>query len=410
VGNQAVQRLYEKGEIQATLSVNQPNDPAEREAEQVAEQVMRMSGVEQASESQEGVEVRRKATSRGSTVEGEAKDQIESIKSGGKPLSPSTLSFFEPRFGRDFSDIRVHIGQQADEAARSINAEAFTHGRDVVVRSGAYEPERPSGKRLLAHELAHVVQQRKDAATGSVQRQQQTDESSTEEKPTGDQQEGTYSQTDIELFQEYVTWAAENYVVPDHETLKRTGGNWGDPSHKDDPPEDWVLAGYQQAAEQSEPFVKTAAAAMGVGITIMTLGQTAFAAGAYGGFGGASLSEVGVIQWGRVGSRVVAHFAGWPGGLASGPGEAMEEEQVGMEAPSPEREPQYTADDVRMKVQSGDATRLQVGYFVIRILDDADVLKRFFQENHSELMEKHYSSVKELVGKKVDEKVSELSP
>jgi hypothetical protein len=174
--NQAIQRLYEKDEIQAALSVSQPNDPAEREADQVAEQVMHMSGAEQETDFQEAVEVRRKTTSRGSTVEGEAKDQIESIKSGGKPLSPSTLSFFEPRFGRDFSDIRVHTGQQADEVARAVDAEAFTRGTDVVFRSGKYDPSSNQGKKLLAHELTHVVQQQGDQSgprsqTESVQRQ-----------------------------------------------------------------------------------------------------------------------------------------------------------------------------------------------------------------------------------------------
>lgn len=158
-GNQTVQRLYESGEIQAALSVSQPGDPKEREAEQVAEQVMRIAGAEQVSDSPDRVEVSRKAMSGGSTVEGKAKDQIESIKGGGKPLSPSTRSYFEPRFGRDFSDVRVHTGQQADKAARSINAEAFTHGTDVVFRSGAYDPDSDRGRGLIAHELAHVVQQ-----------------------------------------------------------------------------------------------------------------------------------------------------------------------------------------------------------------------------------------------------------
>jgi hypothetical protein len=65
----------------------------------------------------------------------------------------------EPRFGRDFSSVRVHSGPAAERSARDLNAQAFTVGRDIVVRSGRFAPHSPSGKKLLAHELAHVVQQ-----------------------------------------------------------------------------------------------------------------------------------------------------------------------------------------------------------------------------------------------------------
>jgi outer membrane protein OmpA-like peptidoglycan-associated protein len=100
--------------------------------------------------------------------------QIESVTSGEKPLPPAVQSFFEPRFGRDFSDVSVHTDSKADEAARSIDAEAFTHGNDIVFKSGAYRPNTEGGRELLAHELTHVVQQghATDAGTtDTVQRQ-----------------------------------------------------------------------------------------------------------------------------------------------------------------------------------------------------------------------------------------------
>lgn len=154
VGNQAVRRLYESGEIQAKLKVSQPDDSAEREAEQVAEQIMRMSPTDPSvcSSAVRGGLPR-------SDTNGEANKQIKSAMSGGRPLSESTRSFFEPRFGLDFSGVRVHTGSKADEAAHSINAEAFTHEKDVVFRRGTYDPSSEQGKRLLAHELTHVVQQ-----------------------------------------------------------------------------------------------------------------------------------------------------------------------------------------------------------------------------------------------------------
>jgi hypothetical protein len=65
----------------------------------------------------------------------------------------------EPRFGTDFSAVRVHTDSNAQSLARSVNAQAFTVGNDVVFGAGQYAPESDSGKRLLAHELTHVIQQ-----------------------------------------------------------------------------------------------------------------------------------------------------------------------------------------------------------------------------------------------------------
>ena len=71
-----------------------------------------------------------------------------------------TRAYFEPRFGTDFSDVRLHTGPAADRAAQSVCARAFTVGRDIAFASHQYAPSTPQGRRLLAHELTHVVQQR----------------------------------------------------------------------------------------------------------------------------------------------------------------------------------------------------------------------------------------------------------
>lgn len=89
---------------------------------------------------------------------------IESLRGGGQPLPESTRSFFEPRFGHDFSRVRVHHDARAAESARAINARAYTRGRDIVFGAGQYAPGTSSGQRLLAHELTHVIQQRGAAA------------------------------------------------------------------------------------------------------------------------------------------------------------------------------------------------------------------------------------------------------
>ena len=81
------------------------------------------------------------------------------LNSTGQPLDVATRAFFEPRFGHDFSHVRVHTDNRAAESAREVNASAYTVGHDVVFGSGHYRPATTAGQGLLAHELAHVLQQ-----------------------------------------------------------------------------------------------------------------------------------------------------------------------------------------------------------------------------------------------------------
>jgi predicted chitinase len=83
----------------------------------------------------------------------------EALDSPGQSLDVSTRAEMESRFGHDFGDVRVHADATAANAARAVNALAYTLGKDIVFRTGAYEPHTQAGKRLLAHELTHVVQQ-----------------------------------------------------------------------------------------------------------------------------------------------------------------------------------------------------------------------------------------------------------
>jgi hypothetical protein len=81
------------------------------------------------------------------------------LRAPGQPLDATTRALMEPRFGHDFSRVRVHTDAQAFESARAVDALAYTVGRNVVFGSGQYAPETRAGQRLLAHELTHVVQQ-----------------------------------------------------------------------------------------------------------------------------------------------------------------------------------------------------------------------------------------------------------
>jgi hypothetical protein len=83
------------------------------------------------------------------------------ISSGGQPLDLQTRSFFEPRLGYDLSSVRIHTDSTANQSARAIDARAYTLGKDIVFGAGEYAPSASAGRRLLAHEVAHIVQQSK---------------------------------------------------------------------------------------------------------------------------------------------------------------------------------------------------------------------------------------------------------
>jgi hypothetical protein len=85
------------------------------------------------------------------------------LGSVGRPLEPGIRASFEPRFGRDLSGVRIHTGPIAEQSARALDAKAFTVGQEVFFDSGRYQPHTGAGRRLLAHEIAHTVQQRSSA-------------------------------------------------------------------------------------------------------------------------------------------------------------------------------------------------------------------------------------------------------
>jgi hypothetical protein len=90
------------------------------------------------------------------------------LRSPGQPLDARARAALEPRFGHDFSRVRVHTDARAAESARSIDALAYTVGRDIVFKAGQYAPGTTEGQRLLAHELTHVIQQAGSTASGAL--------------------------------------------------------------------------------------------------------------------------------------------------------------------------------------------------------------------------------------------------
>lgn len=172
-GNQAVLGLLRFHGIQPKLAISQPGDPDEREADQVADRVMRAhaGGLTGSScscdgegeqcekcQHQQAATIARKVAP--STTPAAPHDAVEPVlRSSGEPMDPSTRAFFEPRFGRDFSRVRVHTGAGAGDSTRAIEALAYTTANHMVFREGLYQPRTETGQRLIAHELTHVVQQ-----------------------------------------------------------------------------------------------------------------------------------------------------------------------------------------------------------------------------------------------------------
>lgn len=105
----------------------------------------------------------------------------DALNGPGLPLPPDTRAYFEPRFSQDFSGVRVHTDAKAAESARSLNALAYTVGRDVVFAAGRFAPATAEGRKLLAHELTHTVQQTEAASPVRVARKPDTVEEATEE-------------------------------------------------------------------------------------------------------------------------------------------------------------------------------------------------------------------------------------
>src|SRR5262245_33717628 len=107
----------------------------------------------------EGTKLQRTAMNHTTIPEGLPSSVHDVLGSSGQPLDVNTRAWLEPRFGHDFSNVRVHTDAQAAESARAVNALAYTVGSNVVFGAGQYAPATERGGRLLAHELTHVVQQ-----------------------------------------------------------------------------------------------------------------------------------------------------------------------------------------------------------------------------------------------------------
>ena len=166
--------------FQTKLTVNTPGDAYEQEADRVAEQVMRMpepqsqrtcacgGTCDDCMKNHDSSPLQMKSPGGLPQGQTEAPPSVDRVlDSPGQPLDSGTRALMEPRFGRDFSPVRIHSGAEAQRSAREVNARAFTVGNHVVFAEAQLSPATREGRGLLAHELTHVVQQTSLGTTAS---------------------------------------------------------------------------------------------------------------------------------------------------------------------------------------------------------------------------------------------------
>ncbi len=142
--------------LQTKLKVNEPGDAYEQEADRVADQVMAAPVPSAVT----GAPLRIQRCAGRPTGQIEAPVSVDqALASPGRPLEPALRQDMEERFGRDFSRVRVHSGAAAEQSARDVSAHAYTMGHDIVFGAGRFAPGTQEGRRLITHELAHVIQQ-----------------------------------------------------------------------------------------------------------------------------------------------------------------------------------------------------------------------------------------------------------
>lgn len=193
--NHSVQKQHpfsDRHPVQAKLEIGAPNDVFEKEADAVADTVMRMPAQNfvqrKCAECEKEEKLHRKPLNDSIThfvqtksdatpvVSNATAQAIESSKGGGSKMDSNTESFMSSRFGNDFSNVHIHTDNEAVQLNRDLNARAFTVGNDIYFNEGEYQPQSATGKHLLAHELTHVVQQGRDVQMKLIQRGEKWDD------------------------------------------------------------------------------------------------------------------------------------------------------------------------------------------------------------------------------------------
>lgn len=161
--------------LQRKMRIGASNDPLEREADRVADQVLSNSSHPAVSSAAPRIQRYSGQATQGA---GQVPASVERVLGdSGRALETGLSQEMGERFGHDFSQVRVHTGGEAEQSAREVNARAYTVGQHIVFGAGGFQPQSREGRRLLAHELTHVVQQSGNPGTGLIQRAEVDDRS-----------------------------------------------------------------------------------------------------------------------------------------------------------------------------------------------------------------------------------------
>lgn len=152
------------------VRVSEPDDAMEREAESVAASMLSPGPAPGARDPKAVVSTRLLLRRSTSAMPGGSSVPLGPLSDSGQPLPRTVRDFFEPRLGMSFAAVRIHSDARAAAMSRSVRAEAFTWGPNIVFGDGRYTPSTSAGQRLLAHELVHVAQQEQGAPGGVVMR------------------------------------------------------------------------------------------------------------------------------------------------------------------------------------------------------------------------------------------------
>ncbi|WP_017326301.1 DUF4157 domain-containing protein [Synechococcus sp. PCC 7336] len=175
--------------FQPKLTVGQAGDRFERQADAIADRVVTASDsqpLQKQADAIDRVQTQAITNTNQQVVDKQIEEAIAAAKSGGQPLADGVLAEMEKKFGTSFKSVRIHTDGTAAELSIRLGAKAFTHGKHIFFNTGQYSPDAPDGKRLLAHELTHVLQQGERIATKLLQRSTDTPAGNNTDPETSD--------------------------------------------------------------------------------------------------------------------------------------------------------------------------------------------------------------------------------
>jgi hypothetical protein len=170
--------------LRSKFNIGSPDDIFEKEADVAADKIINMQTPDPINfshvqnlqrkcahcEQEEKEKLQRKEISEEVNLDANISNYIDKLDGNGENLPDEVRNFYEPRFGYDFNNVQIHTNAVAAKSAQSMNALAYTTGNNIVFNEGQYSPNTDSGKKLLAHELTHVVQQNNSVQTKKIQR------------------------------------------------------------------------------------------------------------------------------------------------------------------------------------------------------------------------------------------------